>query len=101
MAAANSVPLLITSVPLSDTERFNAGATYIVRYGETGQFTSFPIICYPDKLIIGYTNAHHMAVFSNAKAAMRYINPNNHSDVMQQYPPYGVMAIYRLQLPAL
>lgn len=98
MAAANTLPFQLTRVDLSNTNLFETGATYIVQYGETGQFTSFPIICYPDKLIIAYTNTHHMAVFSNAKAAMKYINPNHHVEV-QGHPPYGVVAIYKLQLP--
>lgn len=98
MAAIISPIPTWTRVSLTETGLFEPGL-YVIRYGQTGQFTSTPIICYPDKLIIAYTNVHHMAIFCNARAAMSYIDPNNHVNVMG-HPPYGVVAIYKLALPA-
>lgn len=98
LAILNLNPVSWTRVSLTDTTPFGPGL-YIIRYGASGEFTSTPIICYRDKLIIAYTNTHYMAVFCNARGAISYIDPNCHATVKGN-PPYGVIAIYKLEVPA-
>ncbi|UJR18704.1 hypothetical protein I4U23_005611 [Adineta vaga] len=92
----NGIPFRLIPVPLTDTEPFKLGA-HIIQYGGSGEFTSFAIISHPSSLLIAYTNTHHIAVFSNTKASLKYVDPNDHKKVIGQ-PPYGVVAIHRLQL---
>ncbi|CAF1536920.1 unnamed protein product [Adineta ricciae] len=92
----NSTPFRLVSVPLTDREPFKLGA-HIIQYGGSGEFTSFAIISHPASLLIAYTNTQHLTVFSDTKAPLKYVDPNDHKRVVGQ-PPYGVLAIYRLEI---
>ena len=94
----NSLPSGVQLVPVSltDTGPFECGA-HIIQFGETGQYTSFAIIASPSSLLIAYTNAAHLSVFSDARTRIQLVNPNHHTSVIQQ-APYGVVAIFRLTI---
>lgn len=97
MSAINLFPTQLIPVSLTEQGPFECGP-YIIQYGGSGEYTSFAIIASASQLLIAYTSTHHMAVFHNARAALRYVNPNDHKSVLGE-PPYGVVAIYKLGLP--
>lgn len=86
-------------VSLTDQAPFESGA-YIIQYGNSGEYTSFPIISSASSLLIAYTSTCHMCVFHHDRTAIQLVDANHHVKVVTKQH-YGVKAIYRLQLPPL